>query len=456
MSRKLRTGLLSLVITLVSASSAFGAECFLKIEFDHSLKGEYHLTQIQSVYGNFYSQVRAHTLRNPYQHQLQLRNSSGDVLAASTTGGSLIGVGESFLEGDVDDAAASLVVERASKTLYLPALTDSTEVGVFDGSEFHLLASLSAVDLQCRPTCRDEGESLVGSQNCCQKLAPLSQTDGSAVCSKCGDGICSNWESAKNCRADCGVTSQSLECLPGVFTLTECASLVGYYGFEGNAQNSARRGNELFSKRGVTIIQDDNRGGIAELSGGHLNAGAFPSPSAISTLSVQMSLQRAPGRAGVLSLANRMGEGIIVAVKKGRPYLELSTRNREAILNGKKIRRKRTKSARAKKKKNRNGGVRVARMRSTARMEKGWNHLAITRKRSSVTGSYDWELWLNGEPAAHATTNFVPAFDRQQPDLLVGTARYGKRKGDSLHGQVDDVSVWNRALVDKEIQLLMK
>jgi len=55
------------------------------------------------------------------------------------------------------------------------------------------------------PKCKNENQtgSYALKNICCPKLIPVNKTDGTFVCVKCGDGICSSQESYTSCYKDC-------------------------------------------------------------------------------------------------------------------------------------------------------------------------------------------------------------------------------------------------------------
>lgn len=457
------------LLVIALPANSYAADCYLKLRFLESSDGTATFQALEAVYGNFQSEVDS--IRLPHEfisRQILLLSQADDetlneatVLRRYQTGGTLAGVGEGFTPDLPGLGSGTITVSETNKTLYLPVIPEANRIVYQSESGLMVITPLSAAHTSCDKSCLDNGEALITEFpliGCCHGLIPLVQVSGNPVCSACGDGTCSEYESAETCSADCLVTPAVQECPSGVPVLVgDCASLSAHYTF------AQRQGNNLASRKyslqqigAVTYAMPDNSNDPAAIFPGgrsFLDAGFFDSLPA-ATISAWINVKNAEARQALVHIGN-LTDSLAIAIVRMTPVFELTSRGTDLEANGETLRRAPTiQSA--------NGRV-LFRGRSkvafsTAAISPGeWHHIALTQEKSSVQpGMYIWRLYVNGtQTSKDVLTNFTPDLNSGSTRLFFGVGPKGKSISNGFYtGVIDDITIWQRALTSAEILLL--
>jgi hypothetical protein len=224
-------------ISFVSASE----ECYNKIIIDERLVydsfgnvSDVALSYIgrESIYGNYAGMVDEYITGFEDNYLLKVFSSSGNELGAYSFGTGLIIFYDNF--GNETDFGGMEILDEGETSVIFPYFADASEIKVyFNGTEkFRQDISDIFGDLVCSGCVVQGGfgsktskvqspESILGgdingdgviaeelliNQQCCEGLTsvfPNSFDLNSFVCTKCGDGICSQYEDYRSCWVDC-------------------------------------------------------------------------------------------------------------------------------------------------------------------------------------------------------------------------------------------------------------
>lgn len=450
-------------------ANSYAADCYLKLRFLESSDGTITFQSLETVYGNFQSEVDS--IRLPHEfisRQILLLQQATDqplseatILARYLTGGTLAGVGEGFTPDLPGLGSGTITVSETNKTLYLPILPEANRIAFQSEAGLMDITPLSATHTSCDKSCLDNGESLIAEFpliGCCHGLMPLAQASGNPVCSACGDGFCSEFESSQTCSVDCQSTPPVQECPSGVPVLVgDCASLAAHYTFARRLGNNLVRRNYLLQQIGaVTYDTPGNSNDPAAIFPGgrsFLDAGFFDTLPA-ATISAWINVKNAEARQALVHIGN-LTDSLALAIVRMTPVFELTSQGTDLEANGESLRRATTIQAA-------NGRV-LFRGRSkvafsTAAITPGeWHHIALTQEKSSIQpGMFVWRLYVNGEQTSKdVLTNFTPDLSSGSTRLLFGVGPKGKSISNGFFtGIVDDITIWQRALTPDEILLL--
>jgi hypothetical protein len=102
-----------------------------------------------------------------------------------------------------EKSGGAIELESGIIASIIPYDAKITKITVDDSGKETIL-NVNTLDLKCERTCKIENETGNYTTNvCCIGLTPATQKDGSFVCTKCGDDICSQYEDGYSCYEDC-------------------------------------------------------------------------------------------------------------------------------------------------------------------------------------------------------------------------------------------------------------
>ena len=194
------------LILLAMAGPAIAAEaCFIKLGINEDKEGEstlFSLGNVTNLYGNYSGSTIPYNSEIGGHYVLRVLDESGNILQEHALFSSRFTywdsleehpAGETFEEESSGLITSVIPYDGAISRLVVDDAGTETELG-FDPNL-----------VECERTCKLEGEfgSYDADESCCLGLIKINKHDGSFVCAKCGDGICSKHEDYYSCFEDC-------------------------------------------------------------------------------------------------------------------------------------------------------------------------------------------------------------------------------------------------------------
>lgn len=190
-------------------------KCYIKLKIGEKLKSSeetagssnivFSLKETDSLYGVYDNLVEKYYEDSDYV--LKTYNRNGKLLGKYSLYSSRFILWDNFSESGSRGGVKEL--ESGTITAVIPYDNKIQTIKVeHKGKETDLQINLS--ELKCEKTCKTENEegSYEQGEKCCTGLIPATQPDGSFVCVKCGDSICSKYEDRHSCPEDCGPGGQ--------------------------------------------------------------------------------------------------------------------------------------------------------------------------------------------------------------------------------------------------------
>ena len=196
-------------VFLLNTKIVFGGEdCFIQLEIQEKKTAGgtivFSLLKVENVYGQYDSFVRPYLKGTSPDYILRTYDKDNKILNEY----SLLSARFIFWDGEDENGNPTGGVKEINEgiiTAVIPYDTNIAKIAIDSkGEETDL--GVKTTDLKCERTCKIENErgDYTRGERCCLDFTPAIQRDGSFVCVKCGDGVCSGYEDQHSCYKDCG------------------------------------------------------------------------------------------------------------------------------------------------------------------------------------------------------------------------------------------------------------
>lgn len=185
-------------ICLVSASES----CYVRLSINETKINnqiQFYLLSQENLWGNYANAIPSYGSTSDYF--LNVYNPSG--LNKYSLYSSRFIFYDNF--NDSENPGGMIEEDNGIIDVIVPYSNISRVTVINNGSETDLDVDSSAI--QCIKTCKDENETgIYETDSCCEGLTEAEKDTDNFVCIKCGDGICSDFESLSSCYSDCSGT----------------------------------------------------------------------------------------------------------------------------------------------------------------------------------------------------------------------------------------------------------
>lgn len=200
------------IIILSFSSPVFASDplCYFRLSIQETKTQQgiiqFSLSELLNLYGSYEGFVDSF----PGDYVLKTYDNQGNILNSYSLSSSRFIYWDDFTEGtenpsgvqEVDSGVISTVIPYDSKI-------NRIKIEDYDKTETDL--NINPTNIKCEKTCKDENQTVEPLlQTCCQDLIPAHQQDGSYICVKCGDNVCSRYEDTYSCPEDCADSLKTL------------------------------------------------------------------------------------------------------------------------------------------------------------------------------------------------------------------------------------------------------
>lgn len=163
---------------------------------------EFTLLDANVVFGDYSVFVRPYFADEKMPYTISTFDQAGKKLADYSADTSRFGIAEDFsdqnLSGEIID------YNEGTIETYVPLNNTIIKKIRVDDTGRKTEFTINASPRQCTRTCKIEGEQIDFTKNtCCSGYGAVNQLDGKWICTKCGDGVCSRYETKYSCPSDC-------------------------------------------------------------------------------------------------------------------------------------------------------------------------------------------------------------------------------------------------------------
>jgi len=212
---------------------AIGESCFIQLEIKETkikdildkqgkITGQevqFSLESLENIYEYFPGSIEEYNPDSASAYILNVYDGSGKVKKYPLSSARFV-LWDCFSE-DCDEPGGLAEQDQGVISVVIPYQKNIAKITVSNKDKETDL-KINPADIKCERTCRIENEfGIYGVDKCCLGFIPSTQPDGSFVCVKCGDGICSEHETKKSCPMDCpgGKTPSVPTDQPGLKTM---------------------------------------------------------------------------------------------------------------------------------------------------------------------------------------------------------------------------------------------
>ena len=220
--------------------------CFVSFSINETFDQEtnatsFSLLEQRNLYGFYSGSVPAYSDEISGGYVLNLLDSSSQSIGKYSLDSSRFILYDNFgadCDPELDpecDLGGVIEADAGVISVIVPYSSDVSKA-IVEQEEVQTDLGINPSDIKCERTCKVEGESGEYSQDqsCCLGYSKIQTSEDAFVCSKCGDGICSEYENELGCFEDCsarvicsrGYTKTSYGCVPSSGKVREIVSAI--------------------------------------------------------------------------------------------------------------------------------------------------------------------------------------------------------------------------------------
>lgn len=165
---------------------------------------QFSLESVENLYGLYAGLVNEYDSEIPGNYTLNVYNTAGNLVKKYSLSSSRFILWDCFAE-DCPEPGGIIENDEGLISTIIPYRNDISAIKVQKGgTETNLEVSPS--QFHCQRTCKIENETgNYETESCCLEFMPVTLEDSSFICTNCGDGICSEYETEYSCWKDCYV-----------------------------------------------------------------------------------------------------------------------------------------------------------------------------------------------------------------------------------------------------------